>query len=590
MALLSFENLSFSYPEASVRALDGVSLDIEQGEFVLLCGPRGCGKTTLLRHAKSVLSPHGVRGGRVLLEGVSLESVEVSKQAARIGFVMQDPDAQLVTDKVWHELAFGLENLGVEESAMRLRVAEMASYFGIESWFNREVRELSGGQKQLLNLASVMAMHPDILVLDEPTSQLDPMAAAEFLSTVRRLNLELGTTVLMTEHRLEGLFDLADRVVVMGAGRVLVDGDPRNVGQILHADGDGMRHALPTPMRVYFDVMSENASDASVPIGVREGRMWLTSFVGEKPAGGRLAFDGDLVEPGAQKGAEGKGPEGRGAANEIITRKGSAGRAAAEEWALELKDVWLRYDRTLPDVLKGLSLRVRKGSVHAIVGGNGVGKSTLLKAVAGVVKPYRGTIRILGEKVVGRRSRELFRGALALLPQDPKSLFVKDSVRDELAEMLEDSSFSKQEIDECLHAVGERVGVANLMDAHPLDLSGGEQQLVAFAKVLLTEPRVLLLDEPTKGLDAMSKIGLAALLCDLVAEGIAVVMVSHDVEFCARHADEVSMLFDGDIVTSDTPRRFFAGNAFYTTAANRMSRHVFANAVTDEDVVQLCRF
>ena len=254
MALFAFEELTFRYPEAPRDALRDVSVAIEPGQFVLVCGQSGCGKTTLLRQFKSVLAPHGHQSGQVLFDGVPLADVPEREQVARIGFVMQDPDAQIVTDKVWHELAFVLESLGCDERTMRLRVAEMASYFGIQHWFHKNVGELSGGQKQLLNLASVMAARPDVLVLDEPTSQLDPIAASDFLATVHRINRELGTTVVMSEHRLEEVYGLADRVVVLEEGRVVADGEPRAVAGQLHRAGSPMALALPAAARIAWGV------------------------------------------------------------------------------------------------------------------------------------------------------------------------------------------------------------------------------------------------------------------------------------------------------------------------------------------------
>ena len=245
MAQFAFENVTFHYPGCDTPALDNVSFEIEAGSYVTLCGKSGCGKTTLLRHLKSVLAPHGKRTGQVLFEGMPLEQVSQRDQSAKIGYVMQNPDAQVVTDKVWHELAFGLESLGCDQRTMRLRVAEMASYFGIQGWFHKDVKELSGGQKQLLNLASIMAMRPSVLVLDEPTSQLDPIAAADFLNTVRKINLELGTTIILSEHRLEETFSAADRVLVMKQGRILADGEPHEVGQRLIVANDEMAAALP---------------------------------------------------------------------------------------------------------------------------------------------------------------------------------------------------------------------------------------------------------------------------------------------------------------------------------------------------------
>ena len=231
MALFEIEHLTFAYPTApDAPCLRDVSLTLEAGEYLALCGKSGSGKTTLLRQLKSVLAPHGKKSGVIRFDGRALENVDAREQAGRIGYVMQNPDSQIVTDKVWHELAFGLESLGCDQRTMRLRVAEMASYFGIQDWFHREVAELSGGQKQLLNLASVMAMQPDVLILDEPTSQLDPIAAADFLNTIARLNRELGTTILLSEHRLENVLSVCDRVAVMEEGRITIADPPEHRG------------------------------------------------------------------------------------------------------------------------------------------------------------------------------------------------------------------------------------------------------------------------------------------------------------------------------------------------------------------------
>ena len=247
------ENLSFYYPTSKdKKSLDNVSLKIEKGEYIVLCGKSGSGKTTLLRHLKTVLSPHGKRVGEIFFNGVALNDVDNRKQSSKIGYVMQNPDDQIVTDKVWHELAFGLESLGCDQKTMRSRVAEMACYFGIQDWFHRDVAVLSGGQKQLLNLASIMAMQPEVLILDEPTSQLDPIAASDFLNTVRKINTELGTTVIITEHRLEDIFPYADRAIVMDSGKIIADDTPRNIGRLLYEQNNPMFTAMPTPVRVFY--------------------------------------------------------------------------------------------------------------------------------------------------------------------------------------------------------------------------------------------------------------------------------------------------------------------------------------------------
>ena len=546
MAHFQIENLTFSYAAAKGKhSLQNVNLTIEMGEYIVLCGKSGSGKTTLLKHLKSVLTPSGKRSGTILFNGIPMEQVSQRDQSSKIGYVMQNPDDQIVTDKVWHELAFGLESLGTNQKTMRSRVAEMACYFGIQDWFHRDVANLSGGQKQLLNLASIMAMQPEVLILDEPTSQLDPIAASDFLNTVRKINMELGTTVIITEHRLEDIFPYADRAIVMDGGKVIADDTPRNIGQLLWEQKNDMFAAMPTPVRVFYGA----AGEGNCPLTVREGRTWLSrSF----PEGATTnAFSADLL------------PE------EI------------ESPALSLKELWFRYEKYSPDILRGVSAEVAAGSLFAIVGGNGAGKSTTLKAICGICKPYRGKVKIFGKPIEKYKSAELFRNCLAMLPQDPKSLFVAKTVREELEEMTRDQTKISE-----IAAVCE---IENLLSSHPYDLSGGEQQRAALAKVLLTNPRLLLLDEPTKGIDSFFKEKLAKILCKLKEQGITIVMVSHDVEFCAKYADTVSMFFDGQVLTTDTPRRFFGNNSFYTTAANRMSRHVFSMAVTAEDVVNLYR-
>ena len=543
MEQLEIRNLSFSYPDAVRETIVDVSFSISKGEYVLLCGNSGCGKTTLLRHLKSVLTPTGSRRGEILYNGVPLEQVDGAKQASAIGYVMQNPDDQIVTDKVWHELAFGLENLGVSRETIGLRVAEMASFFGIQSWYHRDISQLSGGQKQLLNLASIMAMQPEILILDEPTAQLDPIAASDFLNTLKKINQELGITVLITEHRAEDIFPVADRVLVMERGHLAANAGPREIGHSLFDARSPLFPMLPAPMRSFYQC----GGTGTAPLTVREGRNWLTDVFGEKkPAVRTLPPLPELPKT---------------------------------EPALHIENVWLRYEKQSPDVLKGLTMTVPSGCLYTIVGGNGVGKSTTLRTICGASKPYRGKIQVFGKETKKYPRGELFRNCLSMLPQDPTNLFVKQNVREELEEMNPDKQAQ-------IHAA-ELCEITHLLDAHPYDLSGGEQQRVALAKVLLTNPRLLLLDEPTKGLDCGFKARFARTLKRLTGEGMTIVMVSHDIEFCAEHADIAAMFFDGQIIASGRPREFFGSNSFYTTSSNRMSRCIFENAVTAEDVTAL---
>ena len=537
MDTFAIHDLTFFYPGQAVPALDRLDLTVRSGEFWVLCGPSGCGKSTLLRQLKTVLAPHGHRLGEIRFEGVPLDELDQREQAARIGFVLQSPENQLVTDKVWHELAFGLESLGYDTPTIRRRVAEMASFFGIQTWFYKNVAELSGGQKQLLNLASVMAMQPSVLILDEPTSQLDPIAAADFLATLGKINRELGTTILLTEHRLEEAFPLAGRVAVLDRGRLLCTGTPSQVGAALKDAGHAMFQAMPAPMRIWAAV----GDFSPCPVTVREGRDWLGRFTAAHPLG-------EL-------------PEERR-------------HAYPPEAAVTARDLWFKYEKDLPDVVKGLSLTVRRGEFLALLGGNGTGKTTSLKLLSGLLQPCRGELETVGR--------------LGVLPQNPQALFVKKTVREDLFELLKGRSLSRAAQEEQVARVVTLCRLDELLDRHPYDLSGGEQQRAALAKILLLEPDVLLLDEPTKGLDAGFKQTLAEILQRLLRRGVAVLMVSHDIEFCARYAHRCALFFDGTIVTEGPPRAFFSGNSFYTTAANRMARARLPGAVTAEEVIAAC--
>ena len=542
MELFALRDLTFTYPGQSAPALSHIDLTVERGEFLTLFGPSGCGKTTLLRQLKPALTPHGVRTGAVLFRGQPLEGLNRRTQAAAIGFVLQSPEEQIVTDKVWHELAFGLESLGLPREAIRAKVAEMAAFFGIEDWFHRDTASLSGGQKQLLNLAAVMAMGPEVLLLDEPTSQLDPIAAQAFLDCLVRLNRELGTTIILSEHRLEDALPLSHRSALLEQGRLLVCAPPREAADFLLERRHPMFRSMPTPARVW----AAAGGEPPCPLTCGEGRRWLEEWSADHPA------------------------------KPIPPKKD----APTGEPVLEAEEVWFRYDREGTDVLRGLSLSVPGGGLFAILGGNGAGKSTLLSLLTGARKPQRGQITLLGRPLVQWNEEELFRNALAVLPQDPKALFVGRTVAEDLADMIEDPAE--------ISRVAALCRLEGLLDRHPYDLSGGEQQRAALAKVLLARPRVLLLDEPTKGMDTPFKETFAAILSDLCREGVTVVMVSHDVEFCARYADRCALLFDGIVTAEGPPAAFFPKNRFYTTAACRMAGELLPGAVTAEDLIAAC--
>lgn len=553
MELLHIKNLEFTYPDEREKALKGVDLTIQDGEFVVICGQSGCGKTTLLRLLKREIAPSGEQSGTIRYMGRLLSELQDRIAACEIGYVMQNPESQIVMDKVWHELAFGLENMGVSTPEIRRRVGEMASFFGIQTWFRNQTADLSGGQKQLLNLASIMVMHPKVLILDEPTSQLDPIGASEFIATLQKLNKELGLTILLVEHRLEEVFPIADKVVVMEQGRVLACDTPENVGKKLkYVSGEHqMLMGLPSAVRIYNQLNVEDAC----PLTVRDGRDFLSrNFKNRKTY---------LVREGVSK-------------------------KRTEAPIVRLKEAWFRYERELPDVLRGVDLEVYSGETFCILGGNGTGKTTTLKVISGQARAYRGKVEIQGKNIKQYKGIELYRHNIALLPQNPQSAFVKSTVEEDLREVCKAMNYKKEEGESLIADITEKLGISHLMKKHPYDLSGGEQQKAALAKMLLLKPKILLLDEPTKGIDAYSKQILRTILGDLKQEGITVIIVTHDVEFAALCADRCAMFFDGEVVSVDEPNAFFSTNTFYTTAASRISRHMFENAVTCEDVVALC--
>ncbi len=535
MALLAVKDLTFTYPNCTSPAIGGINLTVEKGEFLAVCGPTGCGKSTLLRLLKRELAPLGTLSGTITVDGIPQETLSERDAACRIGYVMQRPEQQIVTDKVWHELAFGLENMGLPQPVIARRVAEMAAYFGIEDWFDKDVSTLSGGEKQLLNLAAVMVMQPELLILDEPTAQLDPIAASDFIATVRKINRELGLTVILTEHRLEEVIPACDRLLVLQKGRVLHCDAPRSVVSRLAAMPD-LLCFMPAAARLFHAVKGTG----DCPLDVREGRAFI---------------------------------EGRHPLAKALPEEAPDDSAPP---ALTFRDVYFRYERSAPDVLSGMSFTVRQGEICCILGGNGSGKSTTLSVAAGLRKAYSGKVEVFGKKLRDYKNQSLYRSCLTLLPQDVQSVFLCNTVREELAECGASADMLPFDF-------------SPLMDKHPYDLSGGEQQLVALCKVLATNPRLLLLDEPTKGVDAAARQRLIGVLKALKEQGMTLVIVTHDVEFAAECADRCCFVFRGQIISDGTPRACFSQNSFYTTAVSRMTRGLLDGAVTVADAARLLR-
>lgn len=552
MAAFTAKNLSFTYSGSKDSALFDLSFEIQNGEFITLAGETGSGKSTLLRCLKPELTPNGELCGKLLFNGRDISKSKGRLSAEKIGFVGQHPEHQIVTDKVWHELAFGAENLGIERDEIRRRVAETACFFGIEHLFERSTAALSGGQKQLLTLASVMVTDPDVLILDEPTARLDPVAAAEFLSVISRLNTEFGTTVIISEHRLEQLFSRSDKILALKDGRTLCFCEPEIAAEKMGKDSVLCR-SLPAAARLF----SALGLSGSCPLSVKDGSDFLCEKLGHFPV--------------SQKASE-KDPRQSGAAATAASRIKEA-RKVSRPKALEIKEAFFRFERSGEDILKGLDLTVYEGEIFCILGGNGSGKTTALSMAAGVKRAYSGKVKIFEKAIEKYKGGELYRGVVSLLPQDIEPIFLKDTVAEELKSVDRDG-YDFLTLD------------SSLLSRHPYDLSGGQQQILGLLKTLSTKPRLLLLDEPTKGLDSASKLALSSALKQLKETGMTIVAVTHDAEFAADTADRCAMFFRGQNICTAPSRDFFKSGSFYTTPFVPMTKGFFEDTpVTLADTV-----
>lgn len=552
MEIFTIKNVTFFYPEDRYPVLENVNLSIKQGEFSVLFGESGSGKTTLLQLLKKELTPAGQVTGEIYYKNKALNSISNRVSASEIGFVMQDPESQIVTDKVWHELAFGLENIGVESSVIRSKVGEIANYFGIHTWFRKNTSDLSGGQKQLLNLASVMAMQPEVLILDEPTSQLDSIAATNFIHTLKKLNEDLGITIILVEHSLEEVLPIADKVSLIEKGNIIFSEEPRNIGHELLklSDGHPMLDSLPISMQVVTRLKKKLAH----PLTIKEGQAFLRANFHKGIKKIEINQDNNFTTP-----------------------------------IIEVKNAYFRYERDGTDVIRNLHITFYKNEIFAIIGGNGSGKSTFLHVLANQLNLYRGKVFIDNKNIKSYKNSELYFNNIAILPQDLQTVFTKDTIREDYKALLESLNFTKEDIEEQIGDIAETLEITNLLDKHPYDISGGERQKAALAKVLLLKPRILLLDEPTKGIDAHAKKKLQEILTTLQKKGMTIIFVTHDIEFTSQIADRVGLYFDSNIISVNSPKYFFTSNNFYTTAAHRMTKNIYENVITIDEIITLCK-
>lgn len=525
---IEVRDLRFAYPGAEAPVLDGLDWSVPQGAFALLVGGIGSGKSTLLSLLKPEISPTGECAGELRVLGENVADMDVRASAERVGYVFQDPENQIVCETVWHEMAFGLENLGMSRDEMRRRVAETSYFFGLEDWLHRDTDTLSGGRKQLLSLAAVLALRPRVLLLDEPTSQLDPVAEKSFLHALFRVNRELGCTVVVATHQPRPMLEYATYAYRIEGGRVCEAADIVSLGyreELFSGEVPGWGASRRAKNGVFSSASGQPGS--LDPRGGAPGAKKGLKSDKSAEFGAQILPQGDSGAPSRAGGCR-------------ILPKMHAGPATT------LAGSWFRYDRASGWVLRGLDASFSAGAVHAVVGGNGCGKSTMLSVLAKTVKLQRG-----------RMVRAA--ASAALLPQNPKALLVAETVRDELMEWASTCGYDEAVARERAASLG----LSGLDGRHPYDLSGGQRQLLALAKLLLIGPELLLLDEPTKGLDLASRRIIARALRDHAEAGGTVIMATHDLDFAEQVADDIAMMFDGEIACMEPPTDFFADNVFY---------------------------
>ena len=607
MALIEFNNFSFAYmnsdgTESQVKSLDNINLEIDYGDFVLLCGPSGCGKTTLLTNLKKELMPAGRRAGEIRFNGTEIQNLDEISSACDIGYLFQNPDSQIVTDTVIQEIAFPLENIGLPTEEIRNRISEIVAFFGINDILHKNVNELSGGQKQLVNLCSLLVLRPQVLLLDEPMSQLDPIASYEFLSIVRRLNEEFSITVIMSEHKADSIFPFIDKAVFLKEGKIeFVDNAHNICSEVI--DDEIFENYLPAVTKIYnsLSVRYPSLIKLNTPLSIREGRRCLNTIHDDLIKISNSDVDSNNLNHDNLHITNKKyhSQEKSGILDKISLR---GNRNAL----INMNGIYFAYEKENL-ILKNVDFELEKGDFVSLIGGNGVGKSTFLQLLVGILKPIKGKVKY--KKGI----------KLAYVHQNPMIHFSKDNVKEEFLESIlesnllnnSDVSFNKESYEKLLKLkmsneefiesdvlnglefdsiefkfkeLIEFFDICDLIDKHPYDCSGGEQQKIVIVKALLQNADVLVLDEPTKGLDPISSKNLANILNSLRDNGITILMTSHDLDFVANNCKRCLMLFDKDIQIDDDPKVIFAENNFYTTFVNRMVKDYVPEIVTLDDL------
>lgn len=576
MNILEIKNLNFHYVDFP-PLWENVNIQLEAGDFALLLGPSGSGKSCLMKHLIYKLAPYGNASGEILYKGQSLDSLSPYEHVKNIAYVSQNPDEQIVSESVWQELAFSLEQLGIPADKMRLRIAEVANFFGIQEWFWQKTNELSGGQKQILNLASAMVLKPEILVLDEADSNLDPVTRVSFLNILQRINVEMGTTILLSSHNWENTLDLANKVYYLNNQALRNFDSNRDFINFIYSEIPEEISALPTASQVSYQLQEISTNN------VKTRQDLSKALVGNNlPSLRNLSAELN-----------------------IENNEHSKGNNSAGQNLLEIKDLQFKYKKVGENILDHLNLSVPTKSICFILGGNGSGKSTLLKCIVEQLQ-YSGSIKINNVGNTGLKTllpnRSSKRPRISYLPQNTRLLFSADTILEEIRLAFE--AVSKEDIPHLADIFAIELenfspetllisfGLGERMNFNPGDLSGGELQRAALALILLNKPQLLLLDEPSNNLAYNDIEHLSKILERLRNKGLTILAVSHDLEFASKIADSCALIFQGEIVSHAEPHRFFADNFFYTTDSCKIAQDFQESdsiAITSEELLEQVR-
>lgn len=551
MEVFSVKNLSFSYPNSNSNALENINFSLFTGEFVVISGESGSGKSTLLKLLKKEISPKGNIDGNIFFLGENLLDIEDKFSAEKIGYLSQNPELQIVNNVVINELIFSLKNLGYSKGEISNKLAEITHFFGIEKLLYRKTDELSGGEKQLVNLASILMSEPSVLLLDEPTTWLDPIATQNFITILEKINKEFGISILIVEHNIDELLSICDKFLYLEKGKVRVFDTPKKVVEKLKKleNYNKISLALPLVTQIYTSLVDND----NIPFNVRDCKVFIESVFENK-------YDHFKIKKYEEKSS-----------------------------IISLKNVYFRYSRNDIDIIKDCSIDIKEGEITCILGGNGAGKTTLIKLICGLIKAYSGSIKIMDKKIEKYKGNSLYRALITMLPQNPLSLFVKSTGIKDILEYAKVLDIEENIAKKRLYNFAERLGIKHILEKNVLDLSGGELQRLAICKLLMQDSKIILLDEPTKAIDNYAKKQFAEILEFLKNQGKTIIIVSHDIEFCAMYSDMCAMLFDGRIITYENPLDFFSKNRYYTTVASRVSRVIYKNAITMPLLLELCK-